>query len=126
MIMEQWKDIINYEGRYQVSSIGRIKSLDRYVRHNYGGLKKVNGRILKPMKGNNGYVYVWLEGKRLTIHRLVAKAFLKDETGKYEVVEHINHDKTNNSIENLMWSTQSNNIKRNVIDGRWNNQYTKR
>lgn len=122
--MEQWRDIKGYQGRYQVSSLGRVKSLERYVRHNYGGLKKVNEKILKPIKKNNGYVSVWMEGKSINIHRLVAYAFLEDATGKYEVVEHLNHNKEDNTIDNLMWSNQFENMKRNVRDGRWNNQYT--
>ena len=122
--MEDWKDIIGYEGRYQASNLGNIRSLDRYVNHNYGGKRLVKGRVLKPIKQNNGYLSVWIEGKTKSIHRLVAFAFLEDKTKKYELVEHLNHDKEDNNINNLMWSNHYLNNRRSVEDGRWNNQHT--
>lgn len=121
---EIWKDIPGFEGRYQASTLGNIKSLDRYVKHNYGGLKFTKGKILKPIK-SNGYLNVWIEGKPRSIHRLVAFTFLEDDTKKYEQVEHLNHNKHDNNIDNLMWSNARANILRNVRDGRWNNQWTK-
>jgi hypothetical protein len=123
-MIEEWKDIPGYEGRYQASTLGSIRGLDRYVRHNYGGLKMCKGKELKPMKQNNGYLSVWIEGKTKSIHRLVAQTFLIDETNQYKVVEHINHNRHDNRVDNLLWSNQTNNMRRMVSDGRWNNQYT--
>ena len=83
---EIWRDIPGFEGQYQASNLGNIRGLDRYVRHNYGGLKFVPGKVLKPIKVNNGYLNVWIAGKSRTIHRLVALTFLKDNTNEYKKI----------------------------------------
>lgn len=91
--MEQWKDIKNYEGLYQVSNLGRVKSLW------YG-----KERILKPGMNNYGYLRVPLRknDKRILylVHRLVAQAFIPNPDNLPEV-NHINEVKTDNRVENL-------------------------
>lgn len=136
--MEIWKDIPGYVGKYQASCLGAIRSIDRYIktpaRNNLGqwksgeseGFKFIKGVILKPIKQNNGYLMVWICGKYRSIHRLVDMTFLEDKTNKYILVEHLNHNKEDNRIQNLLWSDYKKNNIRNVLDGKWNNQWTKK
>jgi len=112
--MEIWKDITGYEGIYQISNYGNVKSNDRYVtrKNNTKALSK--GKILKPLKNKAGYLFVCLykenKSKFHYIHRLVAIEFIPNPYSK-ETVNHINPIKTNNNFENLEWSTQSENNK---------------
>jgi hypothetical protein len=99
--MEEWRDIPGYEGLYQASNMGWIKSLV--------GRKE---RILKPVMHSNGYMRVSLYiDKKLQqkyIHRLVAETFLANPQNKSEV-NHLDGNKTNNHVENLEWATSSEN-----------------
>jgi hypothetical protein len=140
--MEVWKSIKGYEGQYEVSNLGNVRSLDRYIDNKYNlsngrfatkeqiekgeyeiRKKFIKGRLLKPLRTGNGYVYVYIDGKNKTIHRLVAEMFL--EKNDFNLVEHLNHNKKDNRVENLMWSNQKYNVMRSVKDGKWNNQWTK-
>lgn len=111
--MEIWKDIRGYEGLYQVSNTGRIRSLDRYIKHSSGnGLQIMRGRVIK-LKLHNGYYFIGLhkDGKCITrnVHRLVAEAFICNPENK-PCIDHINTIKTDNRVENLRWCTQLENI----------------
>lgn len=117
---EIWKDIDGYEG-YQVSNLGRVRSLDRIDSNNH----PLKGVILKPHISNSGYLLVGLykqqkrDGKLL--HRLVAEAFLPNPDNKPEI-DHINTIKTDNTVflnedgsinyekTNLRWTTRKENI----------------
>ena len=115
---EYWKDISGYEGIYQVSNKGRIKSLERKV-WNYTKPE----RILKPNSKPNGYLQVNLsnggEARHAYVHRLVAQTFLPNPCGLPEV-NHIDFDKTNNCVGNLEWVSDEEN-KRHFR----NSQYAK-
>lgn len=104
-MQEIWKDVCNYEGYYQISNKGRIKSLDRYVERN-GKLVKVKGKILNLNKNNAGYYYLNLctnnSRKKFLIHRLVAIAFIPNQN-KLKCINHKDENKSNNSVENLEW-----------------------
>lgn len=115
--MEIWRPIKEYEGLYEVSNLGRVRSLDRFVRHPKGGLKLCKGKIkqLPPPHKNTGYILASLykNGRGLTtsVHRLVAFAF-PEICGKYfdgAVVDHLDTVRHNNRAENLRWCTTSEN-----------------
>ena len=105
--IEIWKDIENYEGKYQVSNLGRVRSLERDV-FNYRGtlMHHMEEKILVQRIGKRGYAYVnlYLNGKAKTIktHRLVAMAFLPNPENK-PMVNHKDEVKTNNVVDNLEW-----------------------
>jgi hypothetical protein len=115
--MEIWKDIKGYENKYQVSNIGRVKSLSRIVeiRNNILGNKKEI--FLKPTKNRKGYLNVKLckkiDGtnteKSVIIHRLVANEFLENPFNKPQV-NHKNGIKDDNFVDNLEWNTGSENV----------------
>lgn len=105
---EEWRDIPQYEGLYQVSNQGQIRSIDRIVRRNGETTKNLRGFILLPLYQKSGYMFVFLskngKAKRMAIHRAVALAFIPNSENKPEV-NHINEDKTDNRVENLEWAT---------------------
>ena len=113
---EEWRDIFNYEGIYQVSNFGRVKSLERYVFSDKAVyscyLRKP--RIIKQCNNLNGYCFVGLsfEGKTkdFFVHRLVAQAFIDNPDNKPQI-DHINAIKTDNRVENLRWVTAQENIQ---------------
>lgn len=103
---EVWKDINNYEGMYQVSNKGRVRSLDRFADN--GVFYK--GKMLKPYIKNTGYVEYRLsknsKHKAITGHRLVAEAFIFNG-GNLPCINHIDENKSNNNADNLEWCTVS-------------------
>ena len=111
--MEEWKDIKGYEGIYQVSSLGNVKSLDREVKRVDGIVVHVKGRMITIRQAREGYCLVALynkgRGKYKLIHRLVAEAFLCKPKETYEI-NHINHVRDDNRKENLEWCTHSQNM----------------
>ncbi len=112
--MEQWKDIHGCEGLYQVSSLGRVRSLPRTIIDRIR-TRRLRGRLLSPGERRDGYRHVVLcnqeKGMRVTsIHRLIALHFISAIEGK-TYVNHKNGVKTDNMVENLEWCTQRENIK---------------
>lgn len=111
---EIWTDIQGYEGRYEISSWGRVKSCERYVKSNNGNLRKVKERILRLSKDKYGYLQVVLRNnngikKTYLVHRLVAQTYLSNHENLSEV-NHRDEDKTNNRVENLEFCTSEYNL----------------
>lgn len=95
---EKWKDIEGYEGLYQISSMGRVKSLKR---------NNTKGKVLKMPLDKDGYCQVTLSKnnirKTMRVHKLVALAFVDGKTAEKNMVNHKNEIKDDNRVENLEW-----------------------
>lgn len=122
---EIWKDIEGFEGMYQVSNMGNVKSLKRTIWNSGKGCyRTVHERILKANKNNDGYLQVQLhqDGKRerYLVHRLVATAFLPNPDNLPQV-NHIDENKENNCMDNLEWVT----CKENANHGTRNKKISK-
>ena len=118
---EVWKDIEGYEGLYQVSNKGRVKSLERMCETSKDKSKaqrNVKSKIMVQTLSKKNYPRVGLskEGKYMVIvvHRLVAKAFVENPMNK-KTVDHINTVRTDNRVENLRWLTQEEQFTKNAI-----------
>ena len=98
-MIEQWKDIPDYEGKYQISNCGRLRS--------------VKNGLMKPMVAPNGYLIACLwkknKQKKFIIHRLVAQVFIPNPNNLKEV-NHKDEDKTNNNADNLEWCSHKYNM----------------
>lgn len=105
---EQWREVQGYNGRYQVSDMGNVRSA-------------WFGKLIKPQGQNSGYQMVSLTYKRkhknMLVHRLVANAFLPLIEGKH-VVNHLNGDKSDNRLNNIEWCSQSENVLHAFKTGR--------
>lgn len=124
--MEEWRDIEGYEGLYQVSNEGRVKSLQREITYKDGRKKIIRERILHNFLNDLGYYHVMLSKnsvtKRYKVHRLVAKAFIPNPDN-LPVINHKDECKTNNVVcfnpdgsidtesTNLEWCTQGYNVR---------------
>lgn len=116
IVDEIWKDVVGFEGYYQVSNLGRVRSLDRYIEHS--GVGKGSGRhfckgcILKPRIARHGYYQLTLRKPSVkttfTIHLLVAPAFLGDRPNGFHV-NHIDGNKLNNCADNLEYCSPKDN-----------------
>lgn len=104
---EIWKDIQGYNGIYQVSNIGRVRSLDRIITYSNGVRVNTKGKILNGYKKKNGYLQVDLYKnnvkKKYYIHRLVLMAFSPCENMQELEVNHKDENKENNALDNLEW-----------------------
>ncbi len=111
---ETWLPVPLYEGLYEVSDRGRVRSLDREVPHSRYGTQQRKGKILRPQTGYGGYIVVQLhqESNKHTqaVHTLVLTTFISPRPTNYEC-NHIDGDITNNRLLNLEWVTHQRNIQ---------------
>lgn len=110
---EIWKDVVNYEGLYQISNLGRVRSLDRYVRTISNSVRRIKGVVMTNcFDGNYYHVILHKNGSKKVslVHRLVACAFV-DNPDNLPFVNHIDGNKLNNASTNLEWCTASENTK---------------
>lgn len=122
--MEVWKDIKGFEGFYQVSNLGRVRSLDRLVNgRGKKGFQRLKGQIMKLQQRKAGHLDVLIkkngEEKRCWVHRLVAAAFIPN-VENLPIVNHIDSNPQNNHVSNLEWCTHKYNINHCVKEGRFN------
>ena len=110
---EEWRDVKGYEGLFQISNLGRVKSLDRIVNRPIKGNYQIKGRILKQQLNNKGYYSLELnvDGKRkkYLVHRLVAETFIPNPNN-YPIINHKDENPKNNNADNLEWCDYSYNV----------------
>ena len=122
---EIWKDIKGYEGLYQVSNLGNVRSLItyKYSKKQNKCIEIIREKVLKPSIDKHNYKFVVLTRNRIRktikVHRLIAENFIENTNNK-PLINHIDGNKLNNNINNLEWVTNSENIKHaysnNLID----------
>jgi hypothetical protein len=118
-LVEEWRPVVGYEGRYEVSNLGEVRSLPRTMKARHGGAPNgyhMKGRILKKNSTPNGYYFVPLgKGKRGLVHRLVLEAFVPNPDNK-PCCDHIDANRHNNRVGNLRWATwQENNAHPHAV-----------
>lgn len=109
---ETWKSVVGYEGLYEVSNLGNVRSVDRYVHSEYRS-HTVKGISIKQHLGKDGYMFVTLSKdgnkKSYKVHRLVAQAYIPNPEDLPQV-NHMDEDKCNNVVTNLEWCTAKYNV----------------
>lgn len=119
--VERWVAVEGYEGYYEVSDMGRVRSLDRYVSNGRGGTRLYKGRMLTPVRNNKGYLQVLLskdgESKRFLLHRLVAAAFCERPEG-CDIVNHKDNCPGNCEASNLEYTTHKGNTLHAILENR--------
>lgn len=110
---EIWKPVVGYEGFYECSNMGRIRSLDRTIITKTGLCRKMKGKLITIITDNNGYGKVILSKNGVQkinlVHRIVAQAFILNPYSKPEI-DHINTNRSDNKVSNLKWVTRKENV----------------
>jgi hypothetical protein len=111
---EHWKDVVGYEGLYQVSNMGNVRSLDRVIQQEGKSPYVWEGRMLSPASDRYGYkqAHFLVKGERKHpyVHRMVAEAFIPNPNG-YKEVNHMDENPGNNRVDNLEWCDRVYNVR---------------
>ena len=120
--MEIWKSVKGYDGIYEVSNFGRVKSLDRYIVRNDGITQLRKGKIIAQSLNSDGYCQLKLckdgNTKTVRVHRIVAEAFIPNPN-ELSDVNHIDCNRTNNHVDNLEWLSWEDNVKHSANKGNY-------
>jgi len=126
---EIWKDINGYEGYYQISNKGNVRSLNRYIKYDDGRVRFHKGKNMKPHPSSSGYLCIKLSKNGLFyhtfLHRLIAEAFIENPNN-LPIINHKDENPSNNSIENLEWCTYEYNNSYNNLRERRDATFKKR
>lgn len=114
--MEVWKDVLGYEGSYQISNYSNVRGLDRSITQRNGTVISRKGQLLKPRLDSKGYYFLRLGNKNKWVHRMIIESFVRPMESK-EVVNHIDGVKTNNSLDNLEICSSGHNQKHAYATG---------
>lgn len=118
--IKQWLPVVGYEGIYEVSLDGYVRSIPRVCRSKFGSERSVPQSLLKIHEFDSGYCYVVLSrsgrSKNVLLHRIVAEAFIPNPENK-PAVNHIDLNKRNNCVSNLEWVTNSENTNHSIARG---------
>lgn len=123
MTVVEWRPVVGWEGLYEVSTEGQVRSLDKIAAHPYGTQVR-RGKVLWASPNSNGYLNVTLqsrgEGRRKNrlVHQLVLEAFVGPRPDGMEDTRHLNGVQTDNRLANLVWGTTSENMQDRVAHGR--------
>lgn len=120
---EIWKDVVGYEGKYQISNYGNVRSLDILLHKKNGQKEFKKGKVLTPQLNRVGYcVYSFSRNsthKRMLAHRIVAEAFIVNDDPEQRIyVDHINTIRTDNRVSNLRWVTAKENSNNPLTKGK--------
>lgn len=118
--IEKWKPVLGYEGSYEVSDHGRVRSLGRHIATRWGGSRWLPGRAMRPFVSDSGYSRITLTGKgnprKFLVHRLVLESFVEKCPRDMEAC-HANGVPDDNRLQNLRWDTKSANNNDRVRHG---------
>lgn len=119
---EEWKDMPNYESRYEVSNQGRVRSKERKVETSEGYIQERGGNVRSLFEDKGGYMRVTLQGdgspETFSVHRLVARLFVPNPDN-LPIVHHKDGDTYNNNSDNLEWVSHKSNINKSVNSGEY-------
>lgn len=122
MCTENWKPVIGFEGYYEISDLGHVRSLDRTVETSNNRTVHISGKQLKPDIKPEGYLAITLYrdgvGKKMYVHRMVAEAFVPNPNG-YDFVDHINCVRDDPRSTNLRWVTAKENVQHSIEVGNY-------